>query len=209
MGDQQVRADQWLGGPLAPSRIEGISIKWPDKPDNLDIRYAVKTAKPQPTSGIPVKVGSFSGTRGKDMPVVALLLEMSGAADDNLQFAVDTLFLGAPTKRVVGRRIVSSGPTGREPLVGLRVSIGNVSADKRAVAKASADQPTEPEHAIRVFRNRPKLASQPRNYKPGADKHLYAGADRLDFDFSVARSVSKSAPTQSTPPGTQASASVE
>src|SRR5580704_14166122 len=138
IGDQEVGVDQWLGGPSAPSRIEGISIKWPDKPHDLDIRYAVKTAKPQPTSGIAVGVGAFSGTRGKTLPIVALLLEMSGSGGENLQFVADALFLGAPTKRIIGKRIVVSGPTGREPLVGLRISVSIVS-DKKAIFKTSSE----------------------------------------------------------------------
>jgi hypothetical protein len=162
LGDQLVRAGQWLGGPSAPSRIEGISIRWPDKPDNLDIRYAVKSAKPQPTSGTAVKVGSFSGTRGKAMPVVALLLEMSDPGAENMEFAVDALFLGAPIKRIVGKRIIASGPTGREPLVGLRVAIGNVSADKQAVFEESTEQLRTLGNEIRVFHNQAKIASPPR-----------------------------------------------
>ena len=50
-GDRLVKANEWLAGPLAPSQIEGISIDWPDKPSELEIRYAVKTATPQPVSG--------------------------------------------------------------------------------------------------------------------------------------------------------------
>jgi hypothetical protein len=172
IGDQEVGVDQWLGGPSAPSRIEGISIRWPDKPHDLDIRYAAKTAKPQPTSGIAVGMGAFSGTRGKTMPIVALLLEMSGSGGENLQFIADALFLGATTKRVVGKRLVASGPTGREPLVGLRISVSNVS-DEKALFKTSNQPSGEPADTIRVFHSRSKLDTQrPSNFTPSPEQGI-------------------------------------
>ena len=131
MGDQLVNANEWLAGPSAPSRIEGLSIEWPNKPGDIDIRYAVKTAKPQTISGRAVGVGSFAGTRGKAMPIVGLMLEMSGPAAANLQFAVEAIFLGSPATRITGKRVVASGPTGREPLVGLRIGMEVVAAAGR------------------------------------------------------------------------------
>jgi hypothetical protein len=91
------------------------------------------------------------------MPIVGLLLEMSGAAALRLQFAVEAIFLGAPIKQSVGNRILLAGPTGREPLVGLRVGIQNVSSAEQpqaqppiiTKAKARTNQ-------VRVFRNREK-----------------------------------------------------
>lgn len=108
LGDQLVNANEWLAGPSAPARIEGISIDWPDKPRDLEIRYAVKTAKPETVSGRAMGLGSFAGTRGKAMPIVGVMLEMFGPAAAGLQFAVDAIFLGAPTMRVTGKRVVAS-----------------------------------------------------------------------------------------------------
>jgi hypothetical protein len=163
-GDRLVKANEWLAGPLAPSRIEGISIDWPDKPSDLEIRYAAKTATPQPVSGRAMDLGSFAGTRGKKMPIVSLLLEMSGAAALGLQFIVEAIFLGAPIKRITGRRVVVSGPTGREPLVGLRLSAENASAAEHPRAQPSASKPpgtaVKPRGSadrVRVFRNRPRI----------------------------------------------------
>ena len=78
IGDQFVNINEWIAGPIAPSRIEGISVDWPDKPDDLEIRYAVKTTEQQPASGRAMGVGSFAGTRGRTIPIVSVLLEMSG-----------------------------------------------------------------------------------------------------------------------------------
>jgi hypothetical protein len=153
IGDKAVSAGEWLAGPSAPSRIEGIAIEWPDKPDDLEIQYAVKTAKPQPVSGRPISLGSFAGTRGKAMPIVGVMVEISGAAATNLQLVLEAVFLGAPVTRIMGKRIIASGPTGREPLVGLKLGVENI-----AVAEQPKPPPSPPEPArrVRVFRSRQK-----------------------------------------------------
>ena len=153
IGDVLVNGTQWLAGPSAPSRIEGISIDWPGKPPGLDIYYAVKTAKPQTNSGRKVALGSFAGTRGKAMPVVGLMLEISGPDASNFQFSVEAIFLGSPTTHIVGKRIVASGPTGREPLVGLRISLQGVRAAARPKAKLTASKPKGSTGRVRIFRS--------------------------------------------------------
>jgi hypothetical protein len=164
IGDVVVDANEWLAGPSAPLRIEGISLEWPGKPADLEIRYAVKTAKPHPISGRAMGLGSFAGTRGKAMPIVGVMLQVAGNAAENFQFAVEAIFLGSPALRVIGRRVVASGPTGREPLVGLRlsldsmrqVSLGSVRQAKRPQAKSSAGKPRRSAGNVRVFRSRSK-----------------------------------------------------
>jgi len=159
LGDQAVEANEWLAGPSAPSRIEGIAIDWPDKPGDLEIRYAVKTAKPQPASGRAVGLGSFAGTRGNAMSIVGVMLEISGPAAASLQFDVEAIFLGAPAMRIIGKRVVASGPTGREPLVGLRLGLENVPATEQPQAKSSR-KPRASAGGVRVFRNRQKSKEQ-------------------------------------------------
>ena len=139
---------------MAPSRIEGISIEWPGKPDDLDIYYAVKTPKPQTASGRKMAVGSFAGTRGKAMPLVGLILELSGPAAAEFQLAVEAIFLGSPATRITGKQVVASGPTGREPLVGLRLSVENVAATARPQPKPAAAKSAQPAGRVRVFRSR-------------------------------------------------------
>ena len=126
IGDVVAVAKEWIAGPSAPLRIEGITIEWPGKPADLEIRYAVKTAKPHPISGRAMGLGSFAGTRGDAMPVVGMMMQVTGRGAANFQFAAEAIFLGSPAMRVTGKRIVASGPTGREPLVGLRLSLENV-----------------------------------------------------------------------------------
>jgi hypothetical protein len=161
IGDKLVTANEWIGGPSAPLRIEGFAIEWPDKPSDIDIRYAVKTSKPEPISGRPFELGSFAGTRGKAMPIVSVMVEISGAQATNLQFAVEAVFLGAPVTRLVGKRIIASGPTGREPLVGLRLALEDTAAaEQPKTSSLDAAPPREGAGRVRVFRSRQKPREQ-------------------------------------------------
>jgi hypothetical protein len=157
IGDVWVKSGEWIAGPSAPSRIEGISIDWPDKPADFEIHYAVKTAKPQAISGRTMELGSFAGTRGKAMPLVSLMFELAGAAADDHQLTVEAIFLGAPATRMTGKRIVASGPTGREPLVGLRVGLQNVDVVTRPAPKPAVAKPARSAGRVRVFRSRPNV----------------------------------------------------
>jgi hypothetical protein len=156
IGDVQVNANEWIAGPSTPSRIEGISIDWPEKPHDLEIHYAVRTAKPEMVSGRKVHLGSFAGTRGKAMPIVAVALEMSGPGATNIQFFVEAIFLGSPVMRSAGKQIVASGPTGREPLVGLRLGVEKVVGVAPPQRKSSARKSKRSGGNVRVFRSHPK-----------------------------------------------------
>ena len=122
-GDVIVDGDNWVGGPLAPSRIEGIAIRWPTKPSDLVLRYGVTVGGPRPIMGQIVETGNFAGTKGRALPLVGATIEIDGPAAGGHQLMVDLIFLGSPQTKVLGRRVVLSGPTGREPLVGLRLRL--------------------------------------------------------------------------------------
>jgi hypothetical protein len=170
IGDVSVGPDEWLAGPEAPSRIEGISIDWPNKPADLDVRYAVKLAKPHQASGRMMPLGSFAGTKGRALAVVGLVFEMSGPASANCQFAAEALFLGSPVMSATGKRLVLSGPSGREALVGLKLSFEEIdhkdisskgspqkSAGRpSAPPSSSAERPARSTGRVRVFRSRAK-----------------------------------------------------
>jgi hypothetical protein len=169
VGDVYANANEWLAGPTAPSRIEGISIEWPTKREGIDIRYSVKTAQPLNVSGRIVDLGAFAGTRGRAMALTTLMLELSGPDVSLYQFSVEALFLGAPVMHVSGERIVLSGPTGREPLVGLRVALQETSNQRHQEAAQdiqkspaqrqpapAAQRPAHSSGRVRVFRSRPK-----------------------------------------------------
>ena len=188
IGDQLVNANEWIAGPSRPSRIEGISIDWPNRPRDFETRYAVKTAKPQAVSGRAMGLGSFAGTRGKAMPIVGLMLEMSGPSAGSLQFVVEAIFLGSATTRISGRRVVASGPTGREPLVGLRVALENVPTAQRSQVKPAA--------APAVQQRKPPLSAaakttQPHHEQPAAEparpKRPLTGTERAQSKSSASK----------------------
>jgi len=154
IGDVVVHANQWIAGPTAPSRIEGLSIDWPGRPEDLDFAYAVQTARAQPRSSRMFGPGAFAGTRGRALPVVGVTLELSGPRAAGYQFCVEAIFLGSPVMRCVGPRVALSGPTGREPLVGLKVGFETVGTAVRPAPAVAAAAPDNGSGRVRVFRSR-------------------------------------------------------
>jgi hypothetical protein len=89
------------------------------------------------------------------MPLVSLMFELSGPRAADSQLTVEAVFLGAPATRMTGKRIVITGPTGREPLVGLRLGLSNGAVVTRPPqAKAAVSKPARPGGRVRVFRSR-------------------------------------------------------
>jgi hypothetical protein len=163
IGDVVVGPNEWIAGPATPSRVEGIALEWPEKPEGLELRYAVKTAgQAGPTKM--VELAGFAGTRGRALPLTGVVLELSGGAALNCQFLAEALFLSSPILRAIGQRVVLSGPTGREPLVGLRVSIQSIGTIKApapsrqmpATSEVDNTGSSPPKGKVRVFRSRPK-----------------------------------------------------
>jgi hypothetical protein len=167
IGDVIVSPNQWLAGPSAPSRIEGIAVEWPGQPSGVNLRYAVKAGAGQGPIGQMVGLGEFAGTRGRALPLTGLVLEISGDLSDGYQLSVEAIFLSSPVMRVTGRRVVLSGPTGREPIVGLRLRIEPI--EQAAAPKALVREPPATRSAavppaakapsssrVRVFRSRVK-----------------------------------------------------
>jgi hypothetical protein len=162
IGDVAVNANKWIAGPTAPSRIEGISIQWPNKPRGMDIRYAVKTAAQTGVAKM-VDLDTFAGTRGRALPITGIVIELSGQGAGATEIIAEAVFLSAPILRAVGQRVVLTGPTGREPLVGLRLAIQRIGvAVSRApviddaVAAISKYSDPSTKGQVRVFRSRPR-----------------------------------------------------
>jgi hypothetical protein len=156
-GDVIVGPNAWIAGPTAPSRVEGVALEWPEKPVGLDIRYAVQFANGQAGSGRMVPLGAYAGTRGRALPITGVVLEMSGT--DELEFVAEAGFLNAPTLRAVGKRVVLSGPTNREPLVGIRIGIERIAAPEQVVAAPAKPRKPAGSGRVRVFRSRPRQES--------------------------------------------------
>ncbi|WP_076862278.1 hypothetical protein [Bradyrhizobium mercantei] len=165
LGDVTVGPNTWIAGPSAPARIEGISLEWPNKPHDLNLQYAVKFARPQRGDNQFVPLGTFAGTRGRALAITGFSLEATGPSVDRYTISAETIFLGAPALRVTGNRIVVSGPSGREPLVGLKLNLEErrVQAAPLAPQQPRRAEPINPaprvdgprlEGRVRVFRSR-------------------------------------------------------
>lgn len=152
IGDVESGADEWIAGPAAPARVEGLAIDWPEKPADLDVRYAVRLARPHEASGRQVSLGGYAGTRGRALPIVGIVLELSGAAAGKFQLCAEAAFLSAPLMRSSGRRLDMSGPTGREPLVGFRLRVEEIKLPLQPAQRPVA-RPA-PSGRVRVFRSR-------------------------------------------------------
>jgi hypothetical protein len=122
-GDVLVRSGEWLGGPEFPARIEGLEIRWPDMPRDLQLEYSVviggSTLRKLPAC----RVSEFTGTRGRAAPIVGLIIGLSGEIASSYRIKADCMFLGGQMISESGQKLILSGPTGREPLVGLRLWI--------------------------------------------------------------------------------------
>lgn len=121
------------------------------KPDGLAVRYSVKMPKGSPSSG---PLGTFAGTRGKALPLVGVLLELAGEEASNFELVVDAVFLGSPEKHSTGQKVVLAGPTGREPLVGIRIGIEPVVQTDLRKSTVEARPPKKQQSSrVKVFRS--------------------------------------------------------
>jgi hypothetical protein len=90
------------------------------------------------------------------------VIELSGPGAAGGEIISEAVFLSAPILRAVGQRVVLSGPTGREPLVGLRLAIQKIGHSVSRVPAAGDDAAAAPKYSdsstkgkVRVFRSRP------------------------------------------------------
>jgi hypothetical protein len=175
-GDVLARAGQWICGPELPMAIEGLEIRWPSRPRDLDI-ITTATINARGLKSLPERsIGSFLGTRGRAAPITSLSLSMAGASSDNFILRCEALFLGLPVTQVSGSSCVLRGATGVEPLVGLRLSVAPV-AERQAlqtvgtlrqqgveIARTPAPAPVARDDRagrVKIFRSSARVKSSP------------------------------------------------
>lgn len=165
LGDVNVGPDEWLGGPSAPARIEGFLVRWSGRPAGVQLRYAATVAGQRPGEARLADLDEFTGTRGRGRAVLGFMMELVGPDARNYALNVEALFLGSPARRFSGQSVTAGGPSGREPLVGLRISIASqllggrpgIAAQKTQAPAASANAGAAPNATVesrnvRVFR---------------------------------------------------------
>jgi hypothetical protein len=156
-GDIVVRSGEWICGPQLPMAIEGLEIRWANRRQDLDIisratvnARGLRTLAEQP-------IGCFLGTRGRAAPITALTLNLVGSAAVDFLLNCDALFFGQHVISTSGRACILSGPTGREALVGLRLSV--VAAVEQKAQQPLMHLDTQSAEDIRVAT--PRLTSIP------------------------------------------------
>lgn len=160
-GDCLVGQGEWIGGPDLPMAIEGFEIRWPNKPADVDLRYAAATGKLARNRMPEKSVGQFAGTRGKATPLLGLSLALRGPRAADYEIRAEALFLGSQAERKSGSDILFSGPTGREPLVGLRLSVVKTSNLPKLAQPAATPEAVVMRQVGRVRVYRPALVPTP------------------------------------------------
>jgi hypothetical protein len=151
-GDVVASPGEWICGPDMPLPIEGLQIDWPNKPAGVELTYVVTAGRSAQKRKLSGRSGSFAGTRGKSMPLVAIEMSLAGPNAAGYELEVEALFLGAAIAAQSGQSLSLTGPSAREPLVGLRF---NVSQKRAAPLERSGTPKTLPGKAprqVRVYR---------------------------------------------------------
>jgi hypothetical protein len=161
-GDVMRRSGEWIAGPGAPMAIEGLEIIWPDRPPGTDICIKI-TVKDRGIRVLPEgRIGQFVGSRGRSAPIIGFDIALIGDGSGTLELNCDALFLGPDVVSARGRRIVFRGPTGRDALVGLRLSVVTALGDtlssntNNCITKRSSGSRVvndTPSGRVRVFRS--------------------------------------------------------
>ncbi|TXL69887.1 hypothetical protein FHP25_36875 [Vineibacter terrae] len=165
-GDIVVPTGEWICGPDYPMAIEGLEFRWPRRPAGLDIVTRVSVSR-NGIHELPASLtGEFAGTRGRAAPITRLDISLTGERAKAFVLRSEALFLGSSVQSKSGRSVSLAGPTGREPLVGLRLSVVALEAFGAAQA-ASRPLPQETKAGtgwssggrVRVFRGLKKAGA--------------------------------------------------
>ena len=122
LGDRSVSANEWLAGPQQPLPIEGFAMELNPMIEGLEFLYGASDG-PKVRKGQLVSAGVFVGSRGRARPIRNLALELRGVRAEDFVLNVEALFLGSTVKSLSGHALNFSGPTGNEPLTGLKIKI--------------------------------------------------------------------------------------
>lgn len=131
-GDILAPSGVWIGGPTAPSPIEGFELR-PEPGDAQFARAQVLTMGRldwEPWA----PATAFQGSRGRATPLAGLRLELQGHYRQRYEFEGEALFLGTAPQAFRGAAIEARAPSGRDPLVGLRLRL----RDKNGQLKPSS-----------------------------------------------------------------------
>jgi hypothetical protein len=157
-GDVTVASGEWVCGPQFPMVIEGIQVVWPDRPHDVDLVVGCQINSRGRRVFPPAPSGNFVGTRGKAAPLIGVSLALVGRNAAGYRLACEALFLGCQVQAQEGSDLELSGPTGLEPLVGLRIRVLENARSTSFSRDSLADRPADV----------PMLSAAGRTYSPRA-----------------------------------------
>jgi hypothetical protein len=144
--------------------------------------------------------------------------ELSGEASSDYRLCVEAGFLASPIIREIGKRVVLSGPTGREPLVGLRMNLelanrdlarkGNRGSPSRSLPlpPATPHQSAEPP----ALASAPRFSSRPKEGGPPSGEPMVEPSKNRELaNDDLASEASRASSVQSQPSSATARQSAE
>jgi hypothetical protein len=138
-GDAKFAAGSWIGGPDMPTRIEGLMIRWHNRPADVDLNCTVVSRGRRLERFVDRPTGEFAGTRGEAAPIVGLALNLVGGDAGRYALSGEAQFLGSPAMSKTGAHLSFASRSARDPLVGLKLSIAVV----RSVSGRDDHAPSE------------------------------------------------------------------
>jgi hypothetical protein len=153
IGDSRAGPSGWLGAATGDNRLECFSVAWLESIKGVRLSYGCEMlGRGRQTARVP---GQLVGTKGQSTAINRVFFELNGSQAGEWEFVVTAAFRGGPPRTATGQKVELAGPTGQEPLTGLKIEL----REREATAEASPDVPTTvaaaaaPERGrVRVFR---------------------------------------------------------
>jgi len=119
-GDVQSNVGEYLGEPQSKNRLEGFSIEWENRPDDIDIAYSCEVEQMGRT---PVALsGGFVGTRQRALAIYSISLTLVGLNADQYELSGYAAFAGGEPLAITSG-IDSHGPSVTEALIAIQVNV--------------------------------------------------------------------------------------
>ncbi len=111
----------WLGAPDGVDAIESFAISWTEPVKGLRLGYGCEMpSRGRHMARVP---GQIVGARGQATPITRVFFELSGSAAAEHELVVSAAFRGCPVQVANGGKLELAGPTGQEPLTGLKIDL--------------------------------------------------------------------------------------
>jgi hypothetical protein len=156
IGDTRAGPSGWLGSATGGERLECFSVAWVDPLKGVRLSYGCEMlGRGRQTARVP---GQLVGTKGQATAITRVFFELNGSQASDWEFVVTAAFRGAQPRTVTGQKVELAGPTGQEPLTGIKVELRERETEAAtlpdvAPAAAVVAASAAPERGrVRVFR---------------------------------------------------------